>query len=162
MTTSVNEAAHGLGRFQKIPSLPLMPGECATCSSAISEDGFVDTGLFLEWFGEFYLCKNCLTEMGRLFGLIEPKQYEQHVKLVAKQAEEIESLRASVTSLESQVDALSYERLRSRGMLDLPGIANDDSSDNEVTDEPVSEKPSEPDSLADETDKLLAAISGAE
>jgi len=161
-TTSAPVGGHSSARIIRRDFLTLTPAECAVCNRATHEEGFADPQVFIEWHGSIVFCYDCTAEMARLFGMITPRQWQQYTQLVAEQEKELNTLRDSVAKLESQVDSLTYERLVSRGLLNLPAHADSDIANSETNDEAVSAESSDADELADETSKLLAGISSAE
>lgn len=142
-------------RFVIVAVPPLSPGHCFSCTRNVCEDGFVDGQIFIDYVGGIYFCADCVREMAALFGLVDATQLE--AKYAAALAE-LDQLQSSVENLESQVDTLSYERLRSRGMLSISDIPSDSSSDIEdaqVTPESVSDDSGSVNELIESTQSLL-------
>jgi hypothetical protein len=151
-----------LARIKKRDFLSHAPGHCSVCSRATHEDGFADPDIFIEWHGRIVFCYDCTAEMARLFGMITVDEYAEYKRVNQAQADALAELRSSVDDLEKQVDNLSYERLVSRGLLNLPGSADPSATDSEEVDAGVSDESGDTDELANETERLLADIANAE
>ncbi len=97
-----------LSRFKSQESAIRAPGSCLTCRSATGP--FIDTGVFVQWHGQVYLCVNCLREMADNLGLIRI----EHITIVEPDIEEVKNavrqFRDSAISVHRHLDA-TFSRL---------------------------------------------------
>jgi hypothetical protein len=144
-------------RVQKIDYPVINPGMCSLCSNSTCEDGFADTGIFIDWHGRIYFCRNCAVEIGNVFGLITPDRYEEYKRVNAEQAQLLSELQTSVTALEQAFATLSDLPRYSIGTLGDP--ISSDPQDYEVFVPAVSVEPGEADELIAAGESLLTELS---
>lgn len=80
-------------------SPPALPGNCYVCHSA-DRERWIDWKINIEFHGAFYICDECLIEVGRILGMLTPvdvqsleaKLLSQEAKL-QEQQEELDALR---------------------------------------------------------------------
>jgi len=57
----------------------LHPGACAVCGSGNYQEGYLSLDVFIDFFGDVYLCLQCLSEGASAAGMLSKEQSE-HVK----------------------------------------------------------------------------------
>jgi hypothetical protein len=90
------------------------PGVCGSCGISESKDGFVNTGLDFEFWGTLIFCRNCVSEMASIYGLISPEVAEDYQLEKDLLIKEVEVLREALTSSKGIIDGFSNGWLSSR------------------------------------------------
>lgn len=98
----------GKVRFLAMGELP-PPGSCFVCGSGNREEGYVDTGVWLEYIGEGLICNLCVIEIGEKIGMLIPNE-AQHIQGLA------ESLATENTALKEKLENAN-ERLNALDLL---------------------------------------------
>lgn len=66
------------GRSTVIPRSQLvLPGNCASCGRSDSDEGFVDTGIYIDFFGNVYHCHQCAEDIATAIGWHSPEDFKQ-------------------------------------------------------------------------------------
>jgi hypothetical protein len=60
-------------KFLAMGELP-SPGSCFICGNGTNEDGYVDTGVWLEYIGEGLICHTCVIQVGECIGMMIPDE----------------------------------------------------------------------------------------
>lgn len=89
------------GRFPRLPVPLLAPGFCFTCRKEKCGSGFTDTQITDDWLGRFYLCDDCLMEMGRGAGMRSAEEVEVLVADLGQARVECERLTVRLRALET-------------------------------------------------------------
>lgn len=109
-------------RVKRIASPIASPAVCAICSKNKHEKGFADPGLVYEFYGNFYLCGDCVGDFARVFGYLDPKQALQLAQRIQQLEQDIQIHREALLHLESSVEHLTdYRILRNAN----PNITSD-------------------------------------
>ena len=137
------------GRVQRIGSGDLLPpGTCILCGTGFCDDGFIDFGVNLEWFGQIYFCATCALEIGGSVGAYSSAEVNHINGLFNVAVEERNALKERLDNAESELHTL-------RGAI---RIVSDNGS---VVDSPP-DNLTDFDELSGETEKLLAGVNSPE
>lgn len=97
----------------QILSAPIqLPGVCGLCGTSRNDDRqYVDIGLWLEYYGQFYFCTMCMTQMVNRLGGLTPEQAE-------KLNDELEQARQTILDFQNEKAAYdgAINTLRSTGL----------------------------------------------
>lgn len=110
--------------LQLIEGYPLKPGCCWLCKTA-AQGPVIDTGREIDeegWEGRMYLCRDCGSEVGRLFGMV-PDSKHRGVKA------ENRRLRTKVEELEERVTQLGTIEAAVNALLPDPGPISQEDMD---------------------------------
>lgn len=54
----------------------LPPACCASCGGSDAERAYLDLGMFIDYYGQVYFCKNCVSDMAERIGLLNETEIE--------------------------------------------------------------------------------------
>lgn len=114
MTTNIAQS-----KVQIVVNPVALPAICVSCrTSANGRKRFADVGASEEFYGAFYFCEDCVTEMANVFGLIHAAVAEST----------IDDLRAKNIELQIQLGEANTENVRLRAGLDSILVVRSDLS----------------------------------
>lgn len=145
-----------------------MPADCGVCHATENREWFLDTGVYLDFIGVFYICNMCMVDLTHMAGGLTQEEVfdaaqiqleELHFKDL--ELEEVSRLSHNVTALLP----LTFETILEIIAPNLPERANDDRSgidpvpsepepDSHVADDPL-DGINEPDDSGDDGFKLI-------
>jgi hypothetical protein len=119
----------------------MSPGTCALCGTGTCDEGYVDTAVFVDFFGNVYYCMNCIRQIIGVIRALTPEEAAILTAQVNETAAENAALKAEVESLreyKSSIDSLIVGAIG--GDLDLNfslglGANENATRSNESTDE---------------------------
>lgn len=130
------------------------PGCCAICGKNEHPKGFAATSNFdFEFYGTVYFCADCVGDYARLFGYLSPDDFVKLREHIEAQNAELNTLRASVSSLESTVDSVTAELNRRSAV--PPAPVDTSLSVSDLVSSPVDEPDAElPEPVVAESDQI--------
>ena len=133
------------GRVQRIGTGQLLPpGTCILCGTGQCDDGFIDIGVNVEWFGQIYFCAICGLEIGGSVGAYSSAEVNHINGLFNVAVEERNALKERLDGAESELTTL-------RSAISIV------SSNGSVVDSP-SENLTDFTALSEGTDDVLAGL----
>ena len=91
------QSPSGKVKFLALGELP-PPGSCFVCGSGNREEGYVDTGIWLEYIGEGLICHTCVIEIGEVIGMMIPAEVRHLQELAEKTATENAQLKEELAA----------------------------------------------------------------
>lgn len=85
------------------------PGSCALCGSGNCDEGYVDTGVWIEYHGNVYFCLNCMRQIVGTIRALTPEEAQELIDQSNAVLAEVTELRKEVEELreyKSNVDSL--------------------------------------------------------
>lgn len=134
MTSSL---VNNLGRIQLIHgSPPALPGKCVVCGAVQCDNGFVDTGWEIDFYGVVYFCANCIREVLAVVGFLPVDSFKELTRRLLEQRAKVEALQIENEELRRGLDSLA-----SIGWGTISGSDSDSSGDSidEIESESVKE-----------------------
>lgn len=128
---------NNLGRIQLVyGSPPALPGKCVVCGSVSCNDGFVDTGWEIDFYGVVYFCANCIREVLGVVGYLPVDSFKELTRRLLEQRTKCEALQIENEELRRGLDSLA-----SVGWGIISGSDPNSSTDSvdEIESEPVEE-----------------------
>lgn len=117
------------------------PGICALCGNGTCVEGYVDLDIYFEYEGNVYLCMNCALQVAHVIGCLLPKE--------SRYLEELNNeIATKCKSLEEKLDG--YQKFDNL-IAEFFGHSINTASDDPVSDPPVEESESEPDTVNEPT-----------
>jgi hypothetical protein len=123
MDTEVTHAPHPSGRIQVLANPIALPGKCVICGASDNDDGrkYIDIGFELDFYGVFYFCTHCMSEMAASLGYISPslfKVVEEENLEASNKIRELEAENVKLRVALNSVDFLGTLRAPSSGVAD--------------------------------------------
>lgn len=98
------------GKFKLVAKGYLAPpASCLTCGNGNCEEGYIDCGAYVDYYGQVYLCWFCAIQLAETFGCVIPED-------VAKMEATLTEALNSRTALESELETAN-ERLAAYSLL---------------------------------------------
>lgn len=116
------------------------PASCAVCGNGNHEAGYLDLGVFVDFFGTIYLCMTCITQGAETVGMYTPDEV-RHLQA------QVEGLITDRDQLASELnDARSYianfdDLLRTKFSAERDASSSSSENVQEVTERPDSREP---------------------
>lgn len=85
----------------------LSPAKCMICGNGTCDEGYVKLGVFYDFEGEQYLCRNCVIQIAELFGCLTPEEAQHLQEQAATLATENAKLWEEVNDVRPVMDTLS-------------------------------------------------------
>lgn len=93
------------------------PAQCMVCGSATYEEGYVDLGVWYEFYGNALMCGTCLTQAAELIGCMTASEVAHLREQAENVTNELEALKTELRVANERLDA--FDRIH--------GISNSDS-----------------------------------
>ena len=74
-----------MSKYSLIHSPLMLPNQCGGCGTTEIKNGWVDTGLTYEFYGNLYFCENCISEMAGIYGLKKPVILENRISELSQE-----------------------------------------------------------------------------
>lgn len=102
------------------------PASCLSCGNGSCEEGYIDTGSYVDYYGQVYLCWFCAIQLAETFGCVIPED-------VAKMEETLTEALNSRTALEEEL-RVANERISAYSLIIGPISVPSEPSDNSASD----------------------------
>lgn len=102
-----------------------LPSSCIRCPGS-TRKRYIDTDLHIEFHGAVYICDECVTEMGRLLGMLSADQAEDLFTDLSLRDSEVYELKRKVAGLEAAVRGLADAGFEPVPQRRDPGILSSD------------------------------------
>lgn len=112
----------------------LHPGACAVCGSGNYQEGYLSLDLFIDFFGDVYLCLQCLSEGASAAGMLSKEQSEHVKELLSELSTENKTLKGFLKEASERIAI--YERAFSAAGVNVNAVNGSVVSDGS---EPVDE-----------------------
>lgn len=118
------------------------PGSCALCGSGNCDEGYVDTGVWIDYHGNVYFCMNCMRQIVGTIRALTPEEAQELIdqsnSVLAENAEltkEVEELREYKRSVDNLLSGLA-DRVSLSDLGTNPGSGESDGASDGVNDGP--------------------------
>ena len=125
------------------------PSGCALCGKDAHPEGFVDFDIFVEFFGNFYLCMDCMNQAANTVGMLTTEESTHIQKQLSELAATVEVATTALRTANERLD--DYDRLFVPVITDVLTASRDADND-------ASEQHTEPEG---DNDKTVVASNGA-
>lgn len=136
-----------------------MPGDCLVCHGTEQREWFLDTGIYLDYVGNFYICNYCCTDFIHAVGglTIEEKQamldgYAEDIHYKDLELEHQYAQNSQIQDILPLTFAEIVERLD--GLRPVDSVPSEPEPDSYVADDPL-DGSNEPDDSNDDEPKLI-------
>lgn len=107
-----------------------LPANCVMCPGSVRER-YIDTEMQFDWYGALYICEECVTVMGRMFGMISKGQADAIIQEHTETSTRMFHLQRRQAALEAGLRDLAdagYDNVRLDEHGDLSAHFADDES----------------------------------
>lgn len=95
------------GRVQRIGNGALLPpGTCILCGTGYNDDGFIDFGVNIEWFGQLYFCATCALEIGSAVGAYSSVEVKNLLNDLNASLDDYQGLKKRLEDVTGELDTL--------------------------------------------------------
>lgn len=103
------------------------PASCLTCGNGNCEEGYIDCGSYVDYYGQVYLCWFCAIQLAETFGCVIPEDVEKMEATLKEQMETTETLTMELETANARIGAYSLLF----GVLPVPDGDSDSATDPE-------------------------------